>query len=430
MREKVHICLISDDNYVMPTSTAIRSLIKSKRPDSEYVVHIVASALKEESKRAFLGLGSEKVELDVVECDPSIFSGLHVFDEKAICVASISALFKFLLAEIFPRIDKLLYIDGDLICREDLSELYATELGGAYAAAVPDSGQIYYRHKYVKLVKRYVNSGVMLLNLKLMRELGLKDKLIETKRALSDSNLMDQNVFNVVFDGHLKYLPIRWNFMPVSLWRADGKWKLEDINRLFETDYASIRDIYADSAIIHYSSKDKPWKTPDGAMSYLWHEYHQDAKPLTDEERDEYVHFMGSENDSIVEGAMEKLIRRAVEDDLDLVIFDGDSSSDHLEAAYPGVWNGAELKDKLQAEKRSMIPTSLMLVRKALLKEHEIAYPELKKPFDKRYFEAVLMAAKRVAVYTDEVYHRAQPLSERCEEALIARLARFFRNLV
>lgn len=266
----IQLALISDDNYVVPTSVALKSIIASKAPGRELGIHIIASGLSSDSKRAFLELESKEVKITLIERDPTVFKELHTFKEDAVCVASISALFKFVLPQLLPDHDKVLYLDGDLIVKRDLGEIYDLELGENYAAVVPDSGQIYYKHDYVRRVKKYFNSGVMLLNLKEMRKHHLAEVLVRTKKELTDSNLMDQNVFNVVFDGHLKYLPIKWNFMPVSLDRAAGKWKLSDINELFEVDYKNVRDLFDDAAIIHYSSKDKPWKSPDGALAYEW----------------------------------------------------------------------------------------------------------------------------------------------------------------
>lgn len=266
----IQLALISDDNYVVPTSVALKSIIASKAPGRKLGVHIIASGLSEDSKRVFLSYANDEVEITLIERDPTVFKELHTFKEDAVCVASISALFKFVLPQLLPDHDKVLYLDGDLIVKQDLGEIYDLELGENYAAVVPDSGQIYYKHTYVRRVKKYFNSGVMLLNLKEMRRKHLAETLVRTKKELTDSNLMDQNVFNVVFDGHVKYLPIKWNFMPVSLDRAKGKWKLSELNELFEVDYKSVRDLFDDAAIIHYSSKDKPWKAPDGALAYEW----------------------------------------------------------------------------------------------------------------------------------------------------------------
>ncbi|MGN0854734.1 MAG: glycosyltransferase [Kiritimatiellia bacterium] len=266
----VHICMIADDNYVMPTSVAMTSFINHKDSSETYHFHIVAAALSAETQAVFKSFARPDVIVDILEQDPAVFAGAHKFDPHAVCVASVSALFKFMLADLLPDLDKVLYMDGDIVARHSLGEIYKVGLGDNYAAVVADSGQIYYKHDYVKRVRRYFNSGVMLLNLKRMRQDDMSRVLLDCKRAQQDSNLMDQNVFNVVFDGHVKYLPIRYNFQGVSLIRAEGKWTLAQLNTLFGTNYATERDLFADAAVIHYSSKDKPWKTPDGVLTYEW----------------------------------------------------------------------------------------------------------------------------------------------------------------
>lgn len=171
----------------------------------------------------------------------------------------------------------MLYLDGDIIARDDLSELYNTELGDAYLAAVVDSGSIYVKNAYIERVSNYFNSGVMLLNLAQMRKDNLSQTLIRAKMEMTDSNLMDQNVFNVVCDGHMIPLPIRYNFLPVNLVRAKGKWTLGQINRLYGTNYANEAALFRDAAIIHFSSKDKPWKNNRVCFADDWYRCYLNA---------------------------------------------------------------------------------------------------------------------------------------------------------
>lgn len=272
-----HICLISDDNYVMPTCVALQSLIDSKK-EGVYYIHIIASSLSAATEKKFKKFESEDIVVDVIrENAEKRFEGFHAFDRNAICVASISALLKFLIPELFPDIDKILYLDGDLIVKTDVSELFVDDLEDYYAAAVIDSGSMYYKHQYVKKVQHYFNSGVMLLNLKKMRDENITEKLVNTKKNLDDVSLMDQNVFNLVFDGKIRLLPIRYNFMPVSLERAYSKWTIKQVNELYGTNYENKKQLFADAAIIHYSSKDKPWKALDGACAAEWISYYLKA---------------------------------------------------------------------------------------------------------------------------------------------------------
>ena len=168
----------------------------------------------------------------------------------------------------------MLYLDGDLIVEQDLGELYSENLGDCYVAAVEDSGTLYWKNQYHNSVEHYFNSGVMLLNVKKMREENIKDILIETKKNISDSSLMDQNIFNLIFDGKVKPLPVSYNFLPLSLDRAGEKWNIDSLNKKYKTDYKTKSELISNASIIHFSSKDKPWKEPCAALAYKWRHYY------------------------------------------------------------------------------------------------------------------------------------------------------------
>ena len=78
-----------------------------------------------------------------------------------------------LYADLVPEIpDRILYLDNDVVCIGDLSGLYATELGGAELAGVRDYyGSHFFRRRL--FVRDYLNSGVLLLDMKKIREDGL-----------------------------------------------------------------------------------------------------------------------------------------------------------------------------------------------------------------------------------------------------------------
>ncbi|MCD8381699.1 MAG: glycosyltransferase [Clostridiales bacterium] len=269
---KIPIVLICDDNYIIPTSVAISSMISSKAPETYYEIYIVCASLSEESEAAFSVFASDSVAIHILREDADRFASLHQFSSSAICVASPSALLKFILPELLPQYDKVLYLDGDILVRTDLSELYATDLENNMVAAVIDSGSIYYKHKFTLLVEHYFNSGVMVLNLKQMRQENMTEALIHTKQELNDSNLMDQNVLNVVFDHRVKCLPIWYNFLAINLQRSRKKWDLSDINELYGTQFQSREELFDSWRILHFSSKDKPWKNPFVLFADKWME--------------------------------------------------------------------------------------------------------------------------------------------------------------
>lgn len=277
---RVPVVFISNDGYALPTAIALHSLIESRRSTTTYIVYIVASDMSDEYVCLLDGLATDGVEVQIVRQHSSIVQDLHTVDPSAIAAATVDALLKLFLPSILPNESKVLYLDGDILIRDDLAELYATGLDGCYIAATPDSGAIYYKHDYVDRVSRYFNSGVMLIDLDAWRRDGVTERLVARKRELSDSNLVDQNVLNVELDGNVAYLPPRYNVLWVNLLRAAGKGAvtIQEFNHDFGTAYASFDDLLHDAAIVHFSSKDKPWKYSDTPYADEWYRQFLDAR--------------------------------------------------------------------------------------------------------------------------------------------------------
>lgn len=282
--DTLHISLITDKNYVKPTATAIYSLIKNKNRATKLFIHVVTADISAPLEPLFERLSGldQNVTIEVVKLSASQYDGLHEFKANEPCVASVAALLKFELPLIFPQLDTLLYLDGDIIVRRDLQDLYRINIEEQYAAVSVDSGVIYYAptQEYLKRVEHYFNSGVMLLNLKKMRAEKVTERLIREKQASRDSMLMDQNAFNIVFDGHIKCIPPIYNFLYVNLVRAAKRYTIADLNALYGTGFKSLQEAADAAVIIHYSSKDKPWKYRDVPLGGEWLHYYREMQEL------------------------------------------------------------------------------------------------------------------------------------------------------
>lgn len=102
-----------------------------------------------------------------------------------------------LYADLVPEIpEKILYLDNDVICRRDISAFYNSDISKYEVAGVLD----YYGSHFFKknlFAKDYLNSGILLMNMKLIREKNIFQKcrhLCKTKKML----LPDQTAINKV----------------------------------------------------------------------------------------------------------------------------------------------------------------------------------------------------------------------------------------
>ncbi len=136
---------------------------------------------------------------------------------------------KLLISELLDE-DKVLYLDSDIIVRNDISSLWNIDLGDYYAAGVLDNGGHLRGHKEsLGINGKYINTGVILLNCKKIREDGLTQKFFDVVNS-KDLKYPDQDAFNYVCDDNLLYVPSIYNFamnrdFPVTRYVFDERFR-------------------------------------------------------------------------------------------------------------------------------------------------------------------------------------------------------------
>jgi UDP-glucose/galactose:(glucosyl)LPS alpha-1,2-glucosyl/galactosyltransferase len=127
------------------------------------------------------------------------------------------AWYRLFLPELLPRLSRVLYLDIDLVVVDRLEELWQTELGDHYLAAVTNLLEPHFEHRPATLgvqTHNYFNSGVMLMNLDRMRRDDAGQAVLDFARRRGDELIwVDQDALNAVLgDGRLPLHP-RWNCM-------------------------------------------------------------------------------------------------------------------------------------------------------------------------------------------------------------------------
>lgn len=173
----------------------------------------------------------------------------HFRVDRHITVASYLRLFMTQFLD--PDMGKVLYLDSDLIIRDDIGDLWNTDVSRYFLAAVPDP----YSDNHVNLGfredERCFNAGVLLVNLTKWREADVVPTFVRyVEENSSILRYHDQCTLNAVLRGQVLSLPYRWNFaarnadLPAS---ALGMTKDE---------FLALR---AQPSIVHYTTNVKPW---------------------------------------------------------------------------------------------------------------------------------------------------------------------------
>ncbi|MDT2767085.1 glycosyltransferase [Lactococcus raffinolactis] len=281
MTTTVHVVQITDETYLMPTSVAITSMKENKNGSSKYIVHVVSVGLSSESKNKLFELQEENFIIDIVE-QKTEQAFLKLTKADGDLHVKPAATVKFKLPEIFPHIDKILYLDGDVLVKKDLTELYNTDLNGKYAGVVKDIISVR-NPKHMRFLKTshqfYFNSGVMLLNLETMREDHISEALVNY-RVNGINHFMDQDALNIVFRENVRYISPMYNLLNKFYDWMDKK----QLSEFYQIDMPETAiDSFNEATIIHLGSHEKPWIYEMGFLSNLYKKYHS-LSPFKNEE--------------------------------------------------------------------------------------------------------------------------------------------------
>lgn len=251
MTFKIDVCFASDDNYTQHLAVVIASILKNSSENSKFYFHILDGGIRDKNKQKLLKLQSIKpFNYNFYDMSKFDFSQLPLNRDYI----SVATYYRLFILDILPEsIEKLIYLDCDVVVKEDLKKLYDINIDNYLAGVVEDEGSISQIHRLrLPLENNYFNAGVIVFNLKELRKYYFKEKCFDYYTKNQDSiTLQDQDILNGVFNGKCKFIPLCWN--------ANGR--LFRFNEL-EHHYTEKDEIIARSnpAIIHYTDVEKPWK--------------------------------------------------------------------------------------------------------------------------------------------------------------------------
>lgn len=254
-KKVIDIVMTSDSHYILQTRVTICTAQMASSKSYIYFFHILCSKkLSMESREKLYGLQKiyENLRIEFIEVDESIFSSAIITS-----FYTVASYYRLVMTEVINA-DKCLFLDGDLIIQTDLSCLFETDIEDKYIAGVLDCGiqsriQDFEEHrKCIGLadMEHYINAGVLLWNLKKMREVGLFKEFISYIDKGYPS--MDNDVINKCCYGRIKYINIKYNVFVDFL---------DHLDVLKQKGYkeSELENLTIDNMILHFSGRFKPW---------------------------------------------------------------------------------------------------------------------------------------------------------------------------
>ena len=220
-----------DNNYIDKCKTVMRSIKAHTKSDVRFYI-----------------IGAE---IDGCTCykTPDIKILKYTRPVAHISIASVYRLF----APFILPCDKVIYLDADLIVLDDIKKLWDYE--PEYIAGVPDPMYRYQARKN-RLKHLYINSGVMVMNLKNLRKLNYMERIENTQTGGYNLSLLDQDIINIAFGDVIEHLPLEWNVY----------------SKIYPETTCDMIKARENPSIIHWCGKEKPWNS-DVWQADKWRKY-------------------------------------------------------------------------------------------------------------------------------------------------------------
>lgn len=250
----IPIFMAADDKYVPFMMVTIKSIMENASNKNKYKIYILTTDISTENQNKVKRMETRNCRIRFVY----VTNELKKIEKKITLrdYYSATTYYRLFIAEMFPKYDKVLYIDCDTVVCEDIANLYNYELGNNYIGGVRDQlvvqTEIFgnYVEKVLGISRgAYFNAGVVLINCEQFRKKHMLKKFIELLNIYTFVVAQDQDYLNILCKDKVLWVDPRWNVQMVE-------------NSLIDEKQAKL---------IHYNLAVKPWHYKDCKLGkYFW----------------------------------------------------------------------------------------------------------------------------------------------------------------
>ncbi len=246
-KKNMHVCINLDVYFIFQAVIMIDSLVQKLSNDVKLNIHILYDGNNTEKYKTFKKyLSLKNINYTFYKVNPLLFTNAFISHH-----ITITTYYRLVIAKLLPNnIEKVLYLDCDILILKDIYEIYDIDLNGYELGCVEENLGIENKKRLgMDIDDFYFNAGVMLINLKNWRINGITEKLLN---CLNLNNIRlkywDQDILNLIVKNKLKMKNI-WNATQTS---DSGNLNINEI------------------CILHFTGPCKPWNCEGSKYKKLY----------------------------------------------------------------------------------------------------------------------------------------------------------------
>lgn len=253
----INILACASDNYTMQCGVLFLSICENNKKEVFRFFVMTDNAFQDINKKRLEDIIHSYNDNNVLEficVDEALVSDFQSITSK---FYPKEVLYRLLAADLLPSdVDKVLYLDCDIIVRHSLIDLWKIDISGFSVGCVPDALSgivgIYNRLQYPQRFG-YFNSGVLLINLVYWRSNNICEKYYEFSRTTDIKiTLPDQDILNVVLHKSKLFIPITYNLQSGFLY------KLSCMSYDYYGNEEELTEACVNPVILHLAGE-RPW---------------------------------------------------------------------------------------------------------------------------------------------------------------------------
>jgi len=264
----IPIAMSLDNEYTYPIIVAITSIMENSYSKTEYIfniMHPTEFSIKNKNKIKSLEKKYNRCSIKFIDMKDQFKTA------KTIRHLTTPAYYRLSLPNLFPHIDKILYLDCDTLTFSDLKEMYIIDMENYYYKGFLETN-IDAFHPNNTL---YICSGVLLINLEELRKDDMVNQMYkfmkDNDETLKKIPFHDQAIINAVCYNKIGILPAK-----IGTFNFNGIKELEQFYKKYKYEYKysfeELKFAYLNPLILHFTGL-KPWKKRFTLQCNLWWKY-------------------------------------------------------------------------------------------------------------------------------------------------------------
>lgn len=249
----MNLLVAINQNYSKQLNILLRS-IQTSNPTEKFSVYILHKNLKQtDINEIITNLNLNLFQIHPIQIPNSEIDHFPVYEKRY----PIEIYFRIFAAKYLPKnLDKILYLDTDIVVINKLKELYETDFENNYFIATTHIQKLLHKFHEIRLGLNkkypYINTGVLLMNLTELRKRPIEKEVFDFVRKNKKKLMLpDQDIISTLYGDKIKLVDnLKYNL---------GERALNLYNISHPTHQITTKWINKNTIIIHYYGRNKPW---------------------------------------------------------------------------------------------------------------------------------------------------------------------------